>query len=122
MNAPGCRFRPLALCFQQVPEAESVGYSRRNREQSNLRPTAVLSTGSRRRNLQQPCSTRTGVTCRPSIRCASSATAIPRKKGPRQTTKAQRQEPNGIPRRDIQFGRTSARWAVERHAKFRTEA
>ena len=27
MSAPGCRFRPLALCFQQVPRVEASGYS-----------------------------------------------------------------------------------------------
>ena len=60
MSAPGCRFRVLTLCFQQVPRAEAAGYSRRNPEQSVLRSTAALSKGSRRRNLQQPCSTRAG--------------------------------------------------------------
>ncbi len=34
MSAPGCRFRPLALCFQQVPRVAAAGYSRSNREQS----------------------------------------------------------------------------------------
>ena len=69
MSAPGCRFRPLALCFQQVPRPAAAGYSRSNREQPILRSTTALSTGSRRRNLQQPCSTRAGVTCRQSCRC-----------------------------------------------------
>ena len=69
VSAPGCRFRPLALCFQQVPRVAATGYSRSNREQPISRSTAALLTGSRRSNLQQPCSTRAGVTCRPSSRC-----------------------------------------------------
>ena len=65
MSAPGCRFQHLAVCFQEVPRAEATGYSRSNRQQPILPSTATLSIGSRRRNLQQPCSTRAGVTCHP---------------------------------------------------------
>jgi hypothetical protein len=63
VSAPGCRFRPLALCFQQVPQVEAAGYSHSNRQQSILPSTIAISKGSRRRNLQQLCSTRAGVTC-----------------------------------------------------------
>ena len=72
LSAPGCRFRPLALSFQQVPRPAAAGYSRSNREQPILRSTAVFLAGSRSGNLQQPCSTRAGVTCHPSCRCFSS--------------------------------------------------
>jgi len=72
VSAPGCRFQHLAVCFQEVPRAEATGYSRSNRQQPILPSTATLSIGSRRRNLQQPCSTRAGVTCHPSCRCFSS--------------------------------------------------
>ena len=65
----GCWFRPLSLCFQQVPRAEAAGYSRSNRKQPLLPSTTVFSKSSRRRNLREPCSTRAGVTCRHSCRC-----------------------------------------------------
>ena len=69
VSAPGCRFQPLAVCFQEVPLAEAAGYSRSNRQQRILSSTVALSTGSRRRNLQQPRSNPRGVTCHPSSRC-----------------------------------------------------
>jgi hypothetical protein len=65
VSAPGCRFRPLALCFQQVPRVAAAGYSRSNREQPISQATFAFLAGYRRSNLQQPCSTRAGVTCHP---------------------------------------------------------
>ena len=65
VSAPGCWFRPLALCFQQVPRVAATGYSRSNREQPISRATSAFLAGYRRSNLRQPCSTRAGVTCRP---------------------------------------------------------
>ncbi len=72
VSAPGCWFRPLALCFQQVPRVAATGYSRSNREQPISRATSAFLAGYRRSNLRQPCSTRAGVTCHPSCRCFSS--------------------------------------------------
>lgn len=63
VSAPGVGLWPFTLCFQQVPRAESAGYSRRNRGQPVLPSTIALSIGSRRRNLQQHCSNPPGVTC-----------------------------------------------------------
>ena len=57
------------LCFQQVPRAVAAGYSCSNREQSILRSTTLLLTGSRRSNLRQPCSNPRGVLCPPYNRC-----------------------------------------------------
>jgi hypothetical protein len=72
VSAPRCRFQPQAVCFQEVPRGEAAGYSGRNLQQPILPSTAALSTGSRRRNLGQLCSTRAGVTCRSAnSRCVS---------------------------------------------------
>jgi hypothetical protein len=72
VSAPGCRFRPLALCFQQVPRPAAAGYSRSNREQSISRSTTVFLAGSRSGNLQQLRSNPPGVTCPHPTRCFSS--------------------------------------------------
>lgn len=69
VSAPGCLFRPLALCFQQVPRVAATGYSRSNREQPISRATSAFLAGYRRSNLRQPCSTRAGVTCHAYFRC-----------------------------------------------------
>ena len=69
VSAPGCLFRPLALCFQQVPRVAATGYSRSNREQPISRATSAFLAGYRRSNHRQPCSTRAGVTCHHSCRC-----------------------------------------------------
>ena len=73
MSAPGCRFQPLAVCFQEVPRAEAAGYSRSNRHERILLSTVALSIGSRRRNLQQPRSNPRGVTCHPQADAEGSA-------------------------------------------------